>query len=85
MLCFDENQVECVNVTGSASACDKTRSTSYSSNNAYIAILKVSELTEDDQNHLHNLTITNLIGTTSYSVRIQTIEGNKIEPSHQAL
>jgi len=66
--------VECVNVTGSASACDKTRSTSYSSNNAYIAILKVSELTEDDQNHMHNLTITNRIGTTSYSVRIQTIE-----------
>merc|ERR1712110_313509 len=42
--------------------------------NAYVAILKVSELTEDDQNHVHNLTITNDIGTTSYSVRIQTIE-----------
>ena len=74
-----------MNATGSASACAKTWSTSNPSNpsNAYVAILKISELTEDDQNHVHNLTITNRIGTTSYSVRIQTIEGDKIE--HRAL
>merc|ERR1712110_325193 len=71
-----KDAVDCVNATGSASACAKTRSNPIQSNpsNAYVAILKVSELTEDDQNHVHNLTITNDIGTTSYSVRIQTIE-----------
>merc|ERR1719278_1353035 len=68
-----KDAVDCVNATGSASACAKTRSTSNPSN-AYVAILKISELTEDDQNHVHNLTITNRMGTTSYSVRIQTIE-----------
>ena len=79
---MDKNQVECVNATGSASACNPFQSTS-NPDNAYVAILKISELTEDDQNHVHNLTITNRIGTTSYSVRIQTIEGDKIE--HRAL
>merc|ERR1712203_545439 len=42
--------------------------------NAYVAILKISELKEDDQNYAHNLTISNSVGTTTYAVRIQTIE-----------
>ena len=70
-----------MNATGSALTCANTWSTTSNPSNAYVAILKISELTEDDQNHMHNLTITNRIGTTSYSVRIQTIEGNTITPS----
>ena len=55
------NQVDCVNTTGSASACAKTWYKSNTSN-ANVAILKISELTEDDQNHLHILKIKNHIG-----------------------
>ena len=80
MLAWIKPQIECVNATGSAVACDPFRSTSNPSNptNAFVAILKISELTEDDQNHVHTLKIKNIRGETTYSVRIQTIEGNKI-------
>ena len=73
---MDENQVECVNATGSSSSCPSTYSES-NPRNAFIAVLKISELTEDDQNHVHTLKIKNDLGETTYSVRIQTIEGNK--------
>jgi len=42
--------------------------------NAYVAILTISELTEDDQNNVHSLFIKNTYGTTTYSVRIQNME-----------
>ena len=73
---MDENQVECVNATDSSSSCPSTYSES-NPRNAFIAVLKISELTEDDQNHVHTLKIKNDLGETTYSVRIQTIEGKK--------
>jgi len=42
--------------------------------NAYVAILTISELSEDDQNNAHSLFIKNTYGTTTYSVRIQNME-----------
>merc|ERR1719295_1909007 len=66
-----KDAIECVNATGSAVACDPFRS---NPTNAFVAILKISELTEDDQNHVHTLKIKNIRGETTYSVRIQTIE-----------
>ena len=78
MLAWIKPQIECVNATGSAVACDPFRSTPSNPTNAFVAILKISELTEDDQNHVHTLKIKNIRGETTYSVRIQTIEGNKI-------
>jgi len=65
--------VECVNATDSSSSCPSTYSES-NPRNAFIAVLKISELTEDDQNHVHTLKIKNDLGETTYSVRIQTIE-----------
>ena len=67
-------QVDCLHAIGS-DACVTTYTPSNPSN-AYVAILKISELKEDDQNYAHNLTISNSVGTTTYAVRIQTIEGD---------
>jgi len=64
--------VDCLHAIGS-DACVTTYTPSNPSN-AYVAILKISELKEDDQNYAHNLTISNSVGTTTYAVRIQTIE-----------
>ena len=80
---MDENQVECVNATGSSSSCPSAYSES-NPRNAFIAVLKISELTEDDQNHVHTLKIKNDLGETTYSVRIQTIEGNKTTKHYES-
>ena len=44
-------------------------------NNAYVAILRISQLKKEDEQYVHRLTITNEQGTTSYAVRIANIEG----------
>ena len=43
--------------------------------NAYVAILRISQLKKEDEQYVHSLTITNEQGTTSYAVRIANIEG----------
>ena len=43
--------------------------------NAYVAILRISQLKKEDEQYVHRLTITNEQGTTSYAVRIANIEG----------
>ena len=43
--------------------------------NAYVAILRISELKKEDEQYVHRLTITNEQGATSYAVRITNIEG----------
>ena len=45
--------------------------------NAYVAILTISELSEDDQNNVNSLFIKNSYGTTTYSVRIQNVEAGR--------
>ena len=43
--------------------------------NAYVAILRISQLKKEDEQYVHRLTITNEQGATSYAVRITNIEG----------
>ena len=43
--------------------------------NAYVAILRISQLKKEDEQYVHRLTITNELGTTFYAVRITNIEG----------
>ena len=45
-------------------------------NHAYVATLRVAELTAEDSEQVHTLTITNLMGSTTFRVRIATIEGD---------
>ena len=67
-----DDQVDCLS---NHTACAGIQSLA-NPRNAYVAILTISELTEDDQNNAHSLLIHNDFGTTTYSVRIQTVEGN---------
>ena len=43
--------------------------------NAFVAILRISQLKKEDEQYVHRLTITNEQGATSYAVRISNIEG----------
>ena len=43
--------------------------------NAFVAILRISQLKKEDEQYVHRLTITNELGTTFYDVRITHIEG----------
>merc|ERR1711994_904472 len=65
-----DDQVDCLS---NHTACAGIQSLA-NPRNAYVAILTISELTEEDQNNAHSLFIKNTYGTTAYSVRIQNME-----------
>ena len=44
-------------------------------NHAYIATLRVAELEAEDSEQVHTLTVTNPKGSTTYKIRIASIEG----------
>ena len=67
-----DDQVDCLS---NHTACAGIQSLA-NPRNAYVAILTISELSEDDQNNVNSLFIKNSYGTTTYSVRIQNMEGN---------
>ena len=74
-----DDQVDCLS---NHTACAGIQSLA-NPRNAYVAILTISELTEDDQSNAHSLLIHNDFGTTTYSVRIQTVEGNWPQDKHR--
>ena len=47
-------------------------------NNAFVAILRIFALVKEDEQNSLNLSITNELGTTHYTVRITNIEGKAL-------
>ena len=47
-------------------------------NNAFVAILRISALVKEDEQNVLNLSITNELGKTYYTVRITNIEGKAL-------
>ena len=47
-------------------------------NNAFVAILRIAALVKEDEQNVLNLSITNELGATYYTVRIKNIEGKAL-------